>query len=902
MYNYSIFIETFRLNSASIPENDSKKNLLYYKSLYENHWVAYNNSAGKSNIPAKSKKNSKSKYNSNQKPVSDFIFDSKIKKNLSLTDSNYLSVYNEILDYLSTFFDYRAGKLSIETYSSQDLETIPEIEELETKFFKIQMDINKSPKHSSIYNQQDIVIGWDKKDTIQDASNDVFLEVSENSQDFESNRYDAPSRISSNLINETTDIENDYNQYTSPNSRKATTVVPMGIFEIIPSDISEYELGVLHLYRSNISSQSSKIEIDKNSLKNYHEPEAKEYLLQPGVSINDPSQNGKVISVLAVPAYMTPSDFVSYAGIFRKKISQFRVIRNSSINNYMVIIKFKFSEDAKNFYNYFNGKSFSPLEPETCHVVYISSIIISNGALPLNDSPLFFDDPSIIPSCTNKSESVLDQNINDQSSSTNSSKKDNQASSLFINALKNNLNNRNTILSDQINSEDSESCTKSTCIELPTCPVCLERLDTEISGLLTILCQHTFHSSCLSKWSDNSCPVCRLAQSSTFVDNELFDESLSKIENSKISHLSDTPTLSQRPLGEQNLESNLLPNRGPDETEFDHSINFKSNDENSKLSKCSVCNSILQLWICLICGYVGCGRYKYGHAHAHYLETGHIYSMDLNSQRVWDYVGDGYVHRILLNRTDGKLVELSDPASSSLANENYLNNSVSEMRDGAAYENIYGNINNSANYSGHENGEIYHYGPSLEYGTEFSEGSSNLAGHSGKISNNSTANVRNIGIHGQRRYGSIPDSSFEVVREKLAAVAVEYEQTLKSQLLANSKIYEKKILSLENMCKDYLKKQINSSRAVNTLTKSLETEQKLSNSLLKKLESVQEENAGLKGKVEDLSEQVKDLYAHFETLSRVQQDKELGEMVQGGTIQIVQKPESSKTKKKKGKK
>jgi BRCA1-associated protein len=38
--------------------------------------------------------------------------------------------------------------------------------------------------------------------------------------------------------------------------------------------------------------------------------------------------------------------------------------------------------------------------------------------------------------------------------------------------------------------------------ELPTCPVCLERMDANITGLLTILCQHTFHCYCLSKWGD----------------------------------------------------------------------------------------------------------------------------------------------------------------------------------------------------------------------------------------------------------------------------------------------------------------------------------------------------------------------------------------------------------------
>lgn len=32
--------------------------------------------------------------------------------------------------------------------------------------------------------------------------------------------------------------------------------------------------------------------------------------------------------------------------------------------------------------------------------------------------------------------------------------------------------------------------------------------------------------------------------------------------------------------------------------------------------------------------------------------------MDLTTQRVWDYASDGYVHRIVQNKTDGKLVEL----------------------------------------------------------------------------------------------------------------------------------------------------------------------------------------------------------------------------------------------------
>jgi len=40
--------------------------------------------------------------------------------------------------------------------------------------------------------------------------------------------------------------------------------------------------------------------------------------------------------------------------------------------------------------------------------------------------------------------------------------------------------------------------------ELPTCTVCLERMDESVDGILTILCNHSFHGSCLAKWSDTT--------------------------------------------------------------------------------------------------------------------------------------------------------------------------------------------------------------------------------------------------------------------------------------------------------------------------------------------------------------------------------------------------------------
>jgi BRCA1-associated protein len=61
---------------------------------------------------------------------------------------------------------------------------------------------------------------------------------------------------------------------------------------------------------------------------------------------------------------------------------------------------------------------------------------------------------------------------------------------------------------------------------------------------------------------------------------------------------------------------------------------------------------------------VGCGRYAGRHAILHYEQLGHQYAMELESQRVWDYGGDQYVHRLIQNRPDGRLVELPSTLSS----------------------------------------------------------------------------------------------------------------------------------------------------------------------------------------------------------------------------------------------
>ena len=66
------------------------------------------------------------------------------------------------------------------------------------------------------------------------------------------------------------------------------------------------------------------------------------------------------------------------------------------------------------------------------------------------------------------------------------------------------------VLSVDIDADDSVSTalsrlgsSQTSMYELPTCPVCLERMDSAITGLITVPCSHTFHCTCLSKWGDS---------------------------------------------------------------------------------------------------------------------------------------------------------------------------------------------------------------------------------------------------------------------------------------------------------------------------------------------------------------------------------------------------------------
>ncbi|CUS20568.1 LAQU0S01e09604g1_1 [Lachancea quebecensis] len=257
-----------------------------------------------------------------------------------------------------------------------------------------------------------------------------------------------------------------------------------------------------------------------------------------------------MMGVLFVPSYLSARDLLhSFLGdAVTSRVSHFRIIRSNKDAGYsfILLMKFRDPESAAFFKEQYNGRNFNQMDPETCHVIQIKEVVFQEHLFPKPQS----------------------------------------ASSQFL-------------MKDPFTSHKETGD-----VELPTCPVCLERLDSEVTGLATIPCQHTFHCQCLNKWKDGRCPVCRY------------------------SGLKVTKSSLQR----QGV-------------------------------RCSTCGANENLWICLICGNVGCGRYNFKHAVQHFKDTAHFFAMDVATQRVWDYAGDNYVHRLVQNEVDGKLVEVGSSSS-----------------------------------------------------------------------------------------------------------------------------------------------------------------------------------------------------------------------------------------------
>ncbi|KAG5437281.1 hypothetical protein PCANB_001074 [Pneumocystis canis] len=464
----------------------------------------------------------------------------------------------------------------------------------------------------------------------------------------------------------------------------------------------------------------------------------------------------RVVAVLAVPSYITTYDFLGFVGDnVKNQVSHFRFIRTSAPNRYMVLLKFRRFKDAKTFYNTFNGKSFNETEPEKCHIMFIKHISFESKQISQPKSLSDVDDPFLPVSDISKTSQTMSMSTKLVSSPT--------------------LGLR----------------------ELPTCVVCLERMDASVTGLLTILCQHTFHCRCLSKWGENNCPVCRHSQQKDVLD-------ASRVDN-----------------------------------------------------QCFICKIQKNLWICLICGHIGCGRYDLAHAYDHYTSTGHCYSMDTETERVWDYAGDGYVHQLIQNKINGNFVGF--PFTSYCSNTN-TDSATSEQNDLDLKNKL---ESMSLEYT-------YLLTSQLELQRIYYEDKVMAAVDKAKKALEEEKQAK---------------KELSSIMEKLSELQVNYNQS------------QKKLEDVKKMNSQNEKKVVKFSELVQRMEKEWKEERLINSKLMQRIEHLNSENTKMqinvdesKKEIQDLSEQLRDAMFYISSEKHVDtMDDHLKQELQNGIICVPQK-------------
>jgi len=387
----------------------------------------------------------------------------------------------------------------------------------------------------------------------------------------------------------------------------------------------------------------------------------------------EPFVSSCLSAMVHVPPEQVPEGILTLARAHRQNISHVRIVISQNESPlaaarldrddgkaalcYLVLFELQTPEAAELFVQDLNGRSYTSLVPDdTCNVYHVIKVEGDDGIEVM--SPFFAASLSKVGSSDSKDKTELTSVSRDLSNDAGASTTIDSPGS-----TPNPQRDRTfSVASEGANSASTSPWKIVSTSDVQNCAVCLEPMDTmqllqkshspnqsKVSAfhepILTTVCNHSFHLNCLLKWQDSPCPVCR----------------------------------------------------------YDH-----SGLNNETLSECHVCGTTENSHVCLICGVVSCGgnlggtlcntitqpfgipqescerlqNDNSGHARLHYEQTLHAYALETETQHVWDFAGGGYVHRLIRNSDDGKLVEITDPLNTSSNERSTQPGYLSDTKEG----------------------------------------------------------------------------------------------------------------------------------------------------------------------------------------------------------------------------
>eukprot|EP00392_Amoebophrya_sp_AT5.2_P011191 g11266.t1 len=207
------------------------------------------------------------------------------------------------------------------------------------------------------------------------------------------------------------------------------------------------------------------------------------------------------------------------------------------------------------------------------------------------------------------------------------------------------------------------------------CMVCLETSDaiTDLGGgvRVTLLCGHSFHSMCLKRWLDQTCPVCRFQQYPGWRSLSPEEEAMNFCEECAAQVNAAAPSMNLATSPADQVLLSAVSGRsatlmvtgsggsgagggGPGSPRVLHpsprSGPLPSPHQASQQQQ-QLPPYQLQTFLCLVCGFTGCNTHAFGHYEQN---PGHAYALDNQTQRVYDFSSETYVYDFFeLNRYRG---------------------------------------------------------------------------------------------------------------------------------------------------------------------------------------------------------------------------------------------------------